>query len=80
MSHVGRRPTFGLEERMVETHLFDFDRDLYDAPLRLHFHRRIRGTVKFASAEALRDRLRLDREEAIAALQDLRARGRNLVV
>ncbi|HEY7817175.1 MAG TPA: riboflavin biosynthesis protein RibF, partial [Vicinamibacteria bacterium] len=47
MSHVGRRPTFGLEERMVETHLFDFDRDLYDAPLRLHFHRRIRGTVKF---------------------------------
>jgi riboflavin kinase/FMN adenylyltransferase len=80
MSHVGRRPTFGLEERMVETHLFDFDRDLYDAPLRLHFHRRIRGTVKFASAEALRDRLRLDREEAMTALQDLRARGRNLVV
>jgi riboflavin kinase/FMN adenylyltransferase len=80
MSHLGRRPTFGLEERTVETHLFDFDRDLYGASLRLHFHRRIRGTVKFASAEALRDRLRLDREEAIAALQDLRARGRNLVV
>jgi riboflavin kinase/FMN adenylyltransferase len=80
MSHVGRRPTFGLEDRTVETHLFDFDRDLYGASLRLHFHRRIRGTVKFPSAEALRDRLRLDREEAIAALQGLRARGRNLVV
>ncbi len=78
MTHVGRRPTFGLEERTVETHLFDFDRDLYDSRIRLHFHRRLRGTVKFSSADALQERLRLDREEARAILRELRTR--NLVV
>jgi riboflavin kinase/FMN adenylyltransferase len=74
MTHVGRRPTFGLEERTVETHLFDFDRDLYDSRIRLHFHRRVRGTVKFSSAEALQAQLRLDREEARRSLRELRAR------
>jgi riboflavin kinase/FMN adenylyltransferase len=72
MTHVGRRPTFGLEERAVETHLFDFDRDLYDARIRLHFHHRIRGTVKFSSAEALQEQLRLDREETQGYLRALR--------
>ncbi len=80
MTHIGRRPTFGLEERAVETHLFDFDRDLYDARIRLHFHHRIRGTVKFSSAEALQEQLRLDREEAQSLLRTLRTRRRNLVV
>jgi riboflavin kinase/FMN adenylyltransferase len=80
MTHIGRRPTFGLEEQTVETHLFDFDRDLYDTRIRLHFHHRIRGTVRFSSAEALQEQLRRDREEAIRALQALRARRRNLVV
>lgn len=74
MTHVGRRPTFGLEERAVETHLFDFDRDLYGTRIRLHFHHRIRGTVRFSSAEALQEQLRLDREEARRVLRDLPAR------
>jgi riboflavin kinase/FMN adenylyltransferase len=72
MTHVGRRPTFGLEERTVETHLFDFDRDLYDARIRLHFHRRLRGTVKFSSADALQEQLRVDREAAQSFLRSLR--------
>ena len=80
MAHVGRRPTFGLEERTVETHLFDFDRDVYDARIRLHFHHRIRGTVRFSSADALQEQLRLDREEAQSFLRALRTRRRNLVV
>lgn len=77
MTHVGRRPTFGLEERTVETHLFDFDEDLYDAPLRLFFHHRIRGTVRFSSAEALEAQLEHDRDEARAYFGTA---GRNLVL
>ena len=68
MTHVGRRPTFGLEERMVETHLFDFDRQIYGSKVRLYFHRRIRGTVAFDSAEALRAQLERDQEAARAFL------------
>lgn len=77
MTHVGRRPTFGLEERMVETHLFDFDREIYGKVVRLHFHHRIRGTLVFDSAEALRAQLEKDREAARAFFRE---RGRNLVL
>jgi riboflavin kinase/FMN adenylyltransferase len=64
MTHVGRRPTFGLEERVVETHLFDFSREVYGEPIRLYFHERVRGTVAFESADALRRQLERDRDEA----------------
>ena len=77
MTHVGRRPTFGLDERMVETHLFDFDREIYGALARLYFHQRIRGTVAFESADALKARLEQDEEEARSFF---RGRGRNLVL
>lgn len=77
MTHVGRRPTFGLEERMVETHLFDFDRQIYGSKARLYFHQRIRGTVAFDSADALKARLQQDEAEARAFF---RGRGRNLVL
>jgi riboflavin kinase/FMN adenylyltransferase len=77
MTHVGRRPTFGLEERTVETHLFDFDRDVYGATLRIHFHLRIRGTQRFSSAEELEGQLRRDQEEALGFF---RGPGRNLVI
>jgi len=77
MTHVGRRPTFGLDERMVETHLFDFDREIYETVTRLYFHQRIRGTVAFGSAEALKARLEDDEGEARSFF---RGRGRNLVL
>lgn len=77
MTHVGRRPTFGLEERMVESHLFDFDREIYGALARLYFHQRVRGTVAFESAEALKARLEQDEQEARSFF---RGRGRNLVL
>ena len=77
MTHVGRRPTFGLDERMVETHLFDFDRQIYGSPARLYFHQRIRGTVAFDSAEALKARLEEDRAHALAFFRE---QGRNLVL
>ena len=64
MTHVGRRPTFGLDERMVETHLFDFSREVYGEPIRLYFHQRVRGTVAFESADVLKRQLERDRDEA----------------
>lgn len=77
MTHVGRRPTFGLDERMVETHLFDFDREIYGQRARLHFHQRVRGTLAFESADALRAQLEKDREAAWAFFRE---RRRNLVL
>ncbi len=66
MSHIGRRPTFGIETRAVETHLFDFSGEIYGRDLRLFFHQRLRGTVAFESGEALRRQLARDQEQARA--------------
>lgn len=75
MTHVGRRPTFGIETRAVETHLFDFARQIYGEPLRLHLHRRLRGTIAFRGPEELRRQLEADRSDARAFFRE---RRRNL--
>ena len=64
MTHVGCRPTFGLDGRMVETHLFDFSREVYGEPIRLYFHQRVRGTLAFESADVLMRQLERDRDKA----------------
>jgi len=58
--NVGERPTFGGSELVVEAHLLDFVGDLYDTSVRLVFHARLRGEERFASAEALVERIRQD--------------------
>ncbi len=77
MSHVGRRPTFGIETRTVETHLFDFSEEVYDAPIRLFLHERLRQTVAFDGPDALKRQLAQDQEDAGAFF---RGPGRDLVL
>jgi riboflavin kinase/FMN adenylyltransferase len=48
--------------RTIETHILDFDEDIYGLPLRLGFLRRIRDERKFPSLEALREQLLIDRK------------------
>ena len=62
MCNIGTRPTVGGTTRTIETHILDFDEDIYGLPLKLRFVRRIRDERKFPSLEALRDQLLLDRE------------------
>ena len=62
MCNIGTRPTVGGTARTIETHILDFDEDIYGLPLRLRFVRRIRDERKFASLDALRLQLEKDRE------------------
>ena len=63
--NVGRRPTFDAGERIVcETHLFDFDRDVYGSRIEVRFHARIRSEQRFPGPEALKARIALDAAEA----------------
>ena len=77
MSHVGHRPTFGIERRTVETHLFDFSEEVYGSPIRLFFHERLRGTIAFDGPDALKQQLAQDQEDAGAFF---RGPGRDLVL
>ena len=60
MCNIGMRPTVGGASRTIETHILDFDQDIYGLPLRIRFLRRSRDERKFPSLEALRKQLTLD--------------------
>jgi riboflavin kinase / FMN adenylyltransferase len=77
MLNLGGRPTFGEHARAIEAHLFDADGDWYGADVRVEFIARLRETVRFADADALRAQLRRDEEAARLALT-LYRRPRNL--
>lgn len=70
MANIGKNPTFGdVEKLRLETHIFDFNGDIYGQQLTVQFVKRIRGEVKFASLEALKAQLAQDNADCLAALQ-----------
>ena len=65
VANVGTRPTIDQKESvLVETHLFDFDGDLYGKTVEVHFHKKIRDEVKFATIGALQAQIQNDVREA----------------
>jgi riboflavin kinase/FMN adenylyltransferase len=65
MMNIGIRPTIDGSTRVIEVNLFDFDKDIYGQSLTVHLHHYIRGEVKFAGLDALKQQLSLDREKAL---------------
>lgn len=61
VTNVGRRPTVGDDEHVtVETHLLDFDRQIYGEKIRVRFLRRLRGERRFPSLEDLKAQIGRD--------------------
>lgn len=78
ITNVGNRPTFGGEpELTVETHVMDFDRELYGEKIRVRFLHRLRGEKKFESIDALRAQIDRDYDRAVRYFQ-LEAVRRNV--
>ncbi|MBU4564845.1 MAG: bifunctional riboflavin kinase/FAD synthetase [Desulfarculus sp.] len=67
-NNIGNNPTFDDGALSVETHLLDFDGDLYGQDIRLHFVERLRGEKRFESAEELKTQIGLDIARAIEIL------------
>jgi riboflavin kinase/FMN adenylyltransferase len=54
VTNIGRRPTFpGGRDLIVETHLFDFEQDIYGEKVELSFVKRLRGEKRFTRVEDL---------------------------
>jgi riboflavin kinase / FMN adenylyltransferase len=65
VTNVGTRPTVDTSGRtVVETHIFDLDRDLYGQSLRISFVQRLRDERAFASVDELRAQIDADRQRA----------------
>ena len=65
ITNIGLRPTFEAGESVViETHVLDFDKDVYGQKVRLGFVQRLRDEKKFDGVEALKAQIEADRIRA----------------
>jgi riboflavin kinase/FMN adenylyltransferase len=68
VANIGFNPTFGNQMRSVETHLLDFNDNVYGRRLVVAFVARLRGEHKFAGIDALLAQIRADIAAARALL------------
>ena len=68
IANLGLRPTVGTEKPRLETHLFDFDGDIYDANLRVSLLHFIRPEQKFDGLDGLTAQIAKDSDTARAML------------
>jgi len=73
MSSVGHNPTLNcMVEVSVESHIFDFDQDLYGKNIELKFIKRLRDELKFDSVEALIAQIDQDQIDSLKILNSLK--------
>lgn len=67
-TNIGIRPMFETPEALVETFIFDFNREIYGKTLSVKPVQRLRGEAKFDSLDDLIDQMAKDCEQARAIL------------
>ena len=60
ITNVGYNPTVGGNVKMIETHLMDFEGDLYGVEIEVSFHCFIRPEKKFGGIEELSKQISTD--------------------
>jgi len=76
VTYIGTRPALNAGRRLIETHILDFDGDLYGMRLQTDFFERLRPDATFDSVDALIVQLRKDEAHARAVLASRAAVGR----
>jgi riboflavin kinase/FMN adenylyltransferase len=69
VASVGSRPTIGGGKTMLEVFMFDFDRDIYGQYITVRFIARLREERKFVDLPSMQAQMRIDAEQAQAALK-----------
>lgn len=64
MTAVTQTPTFGGVQTVVETHIFDFNRDLYGHPISVSFDAFLRDEMAFQSIDELVHQIKMDAKRA----------------
>ena len=64
IANMGIRPTVGGTRPVLETHIFDFEKDIYGRRITVQFIEKIREEVKFDSIDLLKSQIKKDIEEA----------------
>lgn len=59
--NIGTRPTIDGNNQTIETHLIDFNKDIYDEKITLHIKKRLRDEIKFSSITELQKQIEIDK-------------------
>jgi riboflavin kinase/FMN adenylyltransferase len=59
-TNIGIRPTFGEGQKTVETHLLNYEGDLYDREIQVEFVQKLRDEQRFASVKDLKTQIAED--------------------
>lgn len=60
VTNVGVKPTIGRYKKNVETHIFNFDKELYGKNIKVEFVKRTRKEKKFENVKALSNQIKSD--------------------
>ena len=60
VTNVGNKPTVGIFDKNAETHIFDFDQDIYGEKIKVEFIKLIRPEQKFDSLDELQEQIHRD--------------------
>ena len=67
VTNVGTKPSVSDKKVVgIETHILDYNGDLYGKFVRVTFHKFLRPEVKFGSIDELKDQMNRDKAEAKA--------------
>ena len=65
MMNIGYNPTVNGKHQTIETHFFDFNKNLYGKNLKIELLQRLRDEQKFSSVEELQSQLHIDKKNAL---------------
>ncbi|MFA6497841.1 MAG: bifunctional riboflavin kinase/FAD synthetase [Desulfurivibrionaceae bacterium] len=68
--NIGYNPTFAGSQLSAETHIFDFNQDIYGKPIKINLLRFLRGEKKFSGPEELASQISQDVADAKKVLAD----------
>ncbi len=68
--NIGYNPTFDGKKLSAETHIFDFNQDIYGKPIKINLLRFLRGEKKFSGPDELVSQITQDAEQAKEVLAD----------
>ena len=60
VTNIGTNPTVHGDHLTIETHMIDFDQDIYGERLTVAFRKYLRGELMFSSLDELKEQIRLD--------------------
>lgn len=74
MTNIGKQPTFGGSQRIIEVYILDYHNNLYGRKLKIDLVERLRGEKQFGTAEELKKQIAKDIKQGKTILTS-QARG-----